>query len=257
MALSDRQSKRELLLRAQTMRNQISNLSQALGSETVHPSEKPERAAKKHRSSESQCRVKLLGASKPASKVRAEACASLVPELEMVDNRAVERPQRCRKPSRSIYSMYHLPEDLNRCKSIILQIRQHNHAQPFNKPVDPDALGIPHYRKIITSPMDLETIHGKIERGEYESAADVIRDTQLVWDNCRTFNGDDHIFSLWASELESLYGERLREVAEKYSLEGTGAAAFRTFQDWSRESWSAAQSDTSAKSRICASSLIE
>lgn len=47
---------------------------------------------------------------------------------------------------------------------------QEEGAYYFNTPVDPVALNLPDYPKIIKKPMDLGTIAHKLERREYEDA---------------------------------------------------------------------------------------
>ena len=55
----------------------------------------------------------------------------------------------------------------------------------FNDPVDAVALGIPEYYEVIKKPMDLGTCKAKLMRGEYKSAAELLKDVQLIWSNCR------------------------------------------------------------------------
>lgn len=44
------------------------------------------------------------------------------------------------------------------CRKLLLEIRSHKFAGPFNQPVDPIALNIPDYPLKIKKPMDLGTI---------------------------------------------------------------------------------------------------
>jgi hypothetical protein len=37
-------------------------------------------------------------------------------------------------------------------------LKKNKYSWPFKEPVDPIAMGIPHYRDIIPNPMDLQTI---------------------------------------------------------------------------------------------------
>jgi len=53
----------------------------------------------------------------------------------------------------------------------------------FNVPVDPDALGIPQYRELVTNPMDLGTIKSKLEGGFYNGIEMLEEDVYLVFDN--------------------------------------------------------------------------
>ena len=58
----------------------------------------------------------------------------------------------------------------------------------FNVPVDPEALGIPHYRDIINNPMDLGTVKGKLEGGFYCGVETLANDIFLVFDNVSTLD---------------------------------------------------------------------
>lgn len=55
---------------------------------------------------------------------------------------------------------------LAECHRILIDLRKHADAAPFNQPVDPIALNIPDYFKIIKNPMDLGTIMVKIRKRE-------------------------------------------------------------------------------------------
>ncbi|CBJ32764.1 conserved unknown protein [Ectocarpus siliculosus] len=46
------------------------------------------------------------------------------------------------------------------------------------------------YHKVIKTPMDLGTILKKIKGGGYPSFGDFDRDLKLMWQNCRTYNGE-------------------------------------------------------------------
>ncbi|GMH39344.1 hypothetical protein BSKO_07242 [Bryopsis sp. KO-2023] len=72
---------------------------------------------------------------------------------------------------------------------VLKQVMRNRLAQTFfNKPVDPEALGIPDYPHIIKEPMDLGTILEKLGNDDYTSHVETLRDVQLVWDNCQKFN---------------------------------------------------------------------
>jgi bromodomain-containing factor 1 len=54
--------------------------------------------------------------------------------------------------------------------------------------VDPVALGIPDYPKIIKKPMDYGTIHTRLDRREYRTAEDCLNDILQVSRNAKMFN---------------------------------------------------------------------
>lgn len=55
------------------------------------------------------------------------------------------------------------------------------------------ALGLHDYHQVITRPMDLGTIKGNLQAEPpcYFSSAEVLKDVQLVWSNCRTYNDEE------------------------------------------------------------------
>lgn len=61
-------------------------------------------------------------------------------------------------------------------------------ASPFYVPVDPVALNIPNYHKIIKKPMDLSTVGQKLKHGQYENAKEFESDVRLMFQNCYKFN---------------------------------------------------------------------
>lgn len=81
----------------------------------------------------------------------------------------------------------------------------------FLSPVDPVALNIPQYFKVIKKPMDLGTMSQRLQQGEYKVVKDMEKDVRLIVTNAETFNGHDHEVSKQARELEKLFKELLSE----------------------------------------------
>lgn len=59
--------------------------------------------------------------------------------------------------------------------------------------MDAKALGLHDYHQVIRRPMDLGTIKKNLvaETAAYSSSAEVLRDVQQVWANCRNYNDAD------------------------------------------------------------------
>jgi len=83
------------------------------------------------------------------------------------------------------------PEEWSACKAALKEIRKHKDAAPFLDPVDWKALGIPDYPTIIKRPMDLGTVLQRLEGNEYNSAAEMAEEINLVWGNAMSYNMDD------------------------------------------------------------------
>ena len=72
--------------------------------------------------------------------------------------------------------------------------------------VDAQALGLHDYHHVIRRPMDLGTIKKKLlaETAPYSSSAEVLKDVQQVWGNCRQYNDEDdpimYVCDMWGGE---------------------------------------------------------
>ena len=60
---------------------------------------------------------------------------------------------------------------------------------------DPVSKDVPNYHNTIKTPMDLTTIKGKIDDKKYTKWREFEDDVDLVYDNCKTFNSQDSIYS--------------------------------------------------------------
>lgn len=107
-------------------------------------------------------------------------------------------------------------------------LKKHKNAGPFLSPVDPVALGIPHYSTIITKPMDLGTVErrlfatvpGKVPNVDddsssmsaYTSVEEWIADVNQVFQNSYRFNGVEHPISKMAETLEKAFKKELKRM---------------------------------------------
>ncbi|KAK5174943.1 transcription initiation at TATA-containing promoter protein [Saxophila tyrrhenica] len=107
------------------------------------------------------------------------------------------RPARAIKPPANREIPYAKPKrkahqlELRFCDWILHEISSSKYGNlnhPFQAPVDPVALNIPHYRQVIKHPMDLGTMMQKLKNGEYSTAAEVKKDFELIISNCTSFN---------------------------------------------------------------------
>ncbi|VVA94125.1 unnamed protein product [Arabis nemorensis] len=79
-------------------------------------------------------------------------------------------------------------QELEDSLTVIKKIMKMEAADPFNVPVNPEALGIPDYFDIIKTPMDFGTICSNFEKGKYMNSEDVYKDVQYIWNNCSKYN---------------------------------------------------------------------
>lgn len=137
-----------------------------------------------------------------------------VPLIRRDSTKPDSRAKRPVKPTHSKDLVYDtkrkkkLPLELRFCDEVLTELRKTKNYEinaAFMQPVDPVALNIPTYHKIIKKPMDLGTMANKLGSGEYTSAKEFEKDFDLIIKNCRIFNGEDHLVYHQALRLQDLY----------------------------------------------------
>ncbi|KAG2057138.1 Bromodomain-containing protein [Suillus hirtellus] len=110
------------------------------------------------------------------------------------------------------------------CLSTIRSLKKLKDASAFVHPVDPVALNIPHYPTIIKTPMDLSTIERKLMSSNpakpetnpniprYYSAEEFVSDVRLVFSNCITFNGPDHVIAQAGKHVEAVFDKQIKQL---------------------------------------------
>ena len=140
-----------------------------------------------------------------------------VPQIRRDSTVADGRPKREVHPPPRRDVLYEKPRkkkffwELKFCHEVITEMLRGRY-EVFNKyfvqPVDPVALNIPSYRKIIKNPMDLGTIRDKLKASQYENAKEFENDVRLVFNNCYKFNTvNDEVYTA-GKKLEELFEEQ-------------------------------------------------
>ncbi|KDQ63862.1 hypothetical protein JAAARDRAFT_29913 [Jaapia argillacea MUCL 33604] len=124
---------------------------------------------------------------------------------------------------------HHIPSTINTnqfrfCSSTVRTLRKLKDAAPFIKPVDAIALNIPHYHTIIKHPMDFETISAKIQSSNpakpdsnpsnprYNNVDEFVADVKLIFRNCETFNGPDHVITQMGKRVEIVFDKMVKQM---------------------------------------------
>jgi bromodomain-containing factor 1 len=100
--------------------------------------------------------------------------------------------------------------ELKFCEEILNELKKPKYqhfAGPFLVPVDPVALSIPDYYKIIKNPMDLQTVETRLSSGQYENAKDFESDIKLIFKNCYKFNPSGSPVYELGKALEGVFNE--------------------------------------------------
>ncbi|ORX42682.1 hypothetical protein DM01DRAFT_1350220 [Hesseltinella vesiculosa] len=108
-----------------------------------------------------------------------------------------------------------LPGLHTRLEVLLSKLKRHKNSLAFLYPVDPVALGIPHYSTIVTHPMDLGTMSKTLKSGGYKMLKDFEADFKLIVQNCILFNGPEHIVSQYAKELDVIFNKDIQVIREK------------------------------------------
>ena len=101
-------------------------------------------------------------------------------------------------------------DELEICQNVLTELMDVKNLylnQPFLEPVDPVALDIPNYFRIIQQPMDLSTIAKKLAARQYRSAEDFKKDLGLMFNNCSTFNEESDSVHQNGLQLNELFVE--------------------------------------------------
>ncbi|KAI1731441.1 bromodomain-containing protein [Ditylenchus destructor] len=98
--------------------------------------------------------------------------------------------------------------------SLIERLKENSYSSFFRTPVDLSR--VPNYYKIITSPMDLETLETNVNAGRYKKVLSFVKDVQLIFSNCYYFNDEDSIFYYYGHQLNKFYNTIAPRIFETF-----------------------------------------
>lgn len=104
---------------------------------------------------------------------------------------------------------------MKHCTSLLKTLMNHKYGYVFNEPVDPVALGVPDYFTVITSPMDLGTIKGKLEDSVYSSPLDFASDVRLTFANALKYNPPGDAVHNMAKTLSRVFENKWKRIEKK------------------------------------------
>lgn len=96
-----------------------------------------------------------------------------------------------------------------KCRAITEKLLSHPLSNLFSHPIDPEIDQAPNYLQIIKNPMDLGTIHKRIEDGTYKSVNHWISDVNLVWSNSILYNTEASYIALATHYLQDIFQKEL------------------------------------------------
>ena len=108
---------------------------------------------------------------------------------------------------------------MDKCNVLLRIIREKDVERGafFSEPVDPVALGIPTYFQIIKEPMDLRTLHRRMEANEVKSPEEFARLCRLIFENAVMFNVDPtHSVHQAARNLLILFNQKSLNCSHEF-----------------------------------------
>ena len=78
--------------------------------------------------------------------------------------------------------------------------------------MDPVKLGLPDYYQIIKEPMDMTTIKKRLDGHQYKSAKDVLRDFDLMFNNCYTYNRPTEDVTIMAKKVQEFLHAKCKNM---------------------------------------------
>ncbi|XP_066190075.1 transcription initiation factor TFIID subunit 1 isoform X5 [Sylvia atricapilla] len=98
-------------------------------------------------------------------------------------------------------------------EGIINDIRDLPNTYPFHTPVNPKV--VKDYYKIITRPMDLQTLRENVRKRQYPSREEFREHLELIVKNSATYNGPKHSLTQISQSMLDLCDEKLKEKEDK------------------------------------------
>ncbi|OXB53859.1 hypothetical protein ASZ78_000826 [Callipepla squamata] len=98
-------------------------------------------------------------------------------------------------------------------EGIINDMRDLPNTYPFHTPVNPKV--VKDYYKIITRPMDLQTLRENVRKRQYPSREEFREHLELIVKNSATYNGPKHSLTQISQSMLDLCDEKLKEASHK------------------------------------------
>ena len=99
----------------------------------------------------------------------------------------------------------------SKCLEIIEKLISWPICSPFIELVDPDRDGAPDYFDIIKQPMALNEVKKKLNGNDYATLKDWETDVNLIWENAKTYNGEETLFAHMAMEAKLWFEKKMKK----------------------------------------------
>jgi hypothetical protein len=119
------------------------------------------------------------------------------------------------------------PAALAQCLKVLQEIKNRPEAFYFKEPVDPVALGIVDYFKIIKQPMDLDTVQKNLKAKKIMSVEQFCQKMRLIWTNAIDYNGSHHDVGKSALVLAAYFEDRMKPVLAQENPQAVDASELK------------------------------
>jgi len=120
------------------------------------------------------------------------------------------KPGQCHAPKKNVEETLDSEQLFQALRSVLNQVRNHNSAWPFLKPVD--RAEVPDYYDHIKFPMDLKTMGDRLKMRYYGHRKLFIADMSRIFSNCRHYNEPDTEYVKSANALEKYYIAKMKDA---------------------------------------------
>jgi len=110
-------------------------------------------------------------------------------------------------------------DSMQRCALLLEDMRKNPLSEWFREVVQWQELGLIDYPQVIKTPMDLGSIHKKMQHKEYLSVEDFAHDMRLVWQNAITYNSAASMFGVVAGILAQTFERRFALITNSQATD--------------------------------------
>jgi len=100
-------------------------------------------------------------------------------------------------------------KEYNKMRRLMEALHKHPDAFIFDRAVDTKI--VTDYEDVIKKPMDFPKMDSKLSNNEYSNMDALVADAQLMFDNCRLYNGVGSNFHRYADSTEAMMKNWLSE----------------------------------------------
>lgn len=127
----------------------------------------------------------------------------------MNDNRELERNVHFSLSTSKVTYMSLSKFQREKCLKMIDKLISWPICSPFIEMVDPERDGAPDYFEYIKEPMSLNEVKSKLINKKYRDMKEFTHDVRLIWQNARTYNGEDTLFTHMAMEASIWFDKKI------------------------------------------------